>query len=56
MDEIVGVEWRVSPGRTPYEDALAAMERRAAAIRAGEEREQEHHLLYARDLIAIEIK
>ena len=38
MDEIAGVEWRVSPGLTPYEDALAAMERRAAAIRAGEER------------------
>jgi lipoyl(octanoyl) transferase len=36
MDEIAGVEWRVSPGLTPYEDALAAMEGRAAAIRAGQ--------------------
>ena len=30
------VEWRVSPGLTPYLEALAAMEARAAAIRAGE--------------------
>ncbi len=30
------VEWRVSPGLTPYPEALAAMEARAAAIRAGE--------------------
>ena len=29
-------EWRVSPGLTPYPEALAAMEARAAAIRAGE--------------------
>ena len=36
MDEIAGVEWRVSDGLTPYEDALATMERRAAAIRAGD--------------------
>jgi lipoyl(octanoyl) transferase len=28
-----GVEWRVSPGLTPYPEALAAMEARAAAIR-----------------------
>jgi len=28
-------EWRVSPGLTPYAEALAAMEARAAAIRAG---------------------
>jgi len=28
-----GIEWRVSPGLTPYPDALAAMEARAAAIR-----------------------
>jgi lipoyl(octanoyl) transferase len=33
------IEWRVSPGLTPYEEALAAMEARAAAIRAGEESE-----------------
>lgn len=32
---IDGVEWRVSPGLTPYADSLAAMEARAAAIRAG---------------------
>ena len=30
------VEWRVSPGLTPYPEALAEMEARAAAIRAGE--------------------
>ena len=36
MNEIAGVEWRVSPGLTPYEDALADMEQRAAAVRAGE--------------------
>lgn len=32
---IDGVEWRVSPGLTPYADSLAEMEARAAAIRAG---------------------
>ena len=31
-----GVEWRVTPGLTPYPPALAEMEARAAAIRAGE--------------------
>lgn len=30
------VDWRVSEARVPYLDALAAMEARAAAIRAGE--------------------
>ena len=30
-----GIEWRVSPGLTPYPDALAEMETRAAAIRDG---------------------
>ena len=35
MDAIDGVEWRVSNGLTPYREALAAMESRAAAIRAG---------------------
>ena len=30
------IEWRVSPGLIPYPEALAAMEARAAAIRAGE--------------------
>ena len=33
------IEWRVSPGLTPYPQALAEMEARAAAIRAGEARE-----------------
>ena len=36
MDRIANVEWRVSDGLTPYEEALAAMHARAAAIRAGE--------------------
>ncbi len=31
-----GIEWRTSPGLTPYPEALAAMEARAAAIRSGE--------------------
>ena len=34
-----GVEWRVSPGLVPYDDALAAMEARAASVVAGEARE-----------------
>lgn len=33
------VEWRVSPGLIPYPEALAEMEARAEAIRAGEARE-----------------
>ena len=33
---IDGVEWRVSPGLTPYAEALAVMEARASAIRAGD--------------------
>jgi lipoyl(octanoyl) transferase len=44
------IEWRVSPGLVPYPEALAAMEARAAAIRAGEARELiwllEHPPLY----------
>ena len=36
MDRRSEVEWRVSGGLTPYQDALAAMQARAAAIRAGE--------------------
>lgn len=44
------VEWRASPGLTPYPDALSAMESRAAAIRAGSARELvwllEHPPLY----------
>jgi len=39
MKQVAGVEWQVSEGLTPYEDALAAMESRAAAIRAGEANE-----------------
>ena len=46
----VDPEWRFSPGLTPYPEALAAMEERAAAIRAGEARELvwllEHPPLY----------
>lgn len=34
-----GIEWRVTPGLTPYDEALAAMEARAAAVLAGEARE-----------------
>ncbi len=33
------IEWRVSPELVPYDEALAAMEQRAEAIRAGEARE-----------------
>ena len=36
MKQVAGVDWEISEGLTPYEDALAAMEARAAAIRAGE--------------------
>ena len=35
MDMIDGIEWRVSDTPVPYEEALAFMEERAAAIRAG---------------------
>ena len=37
--EIDGVEWRSSDGLVPYEEALAFMEERSAAIRAGSARE-----------------
>ncbi|MEM1150943.1 MAG: lipoyl(octanoyl) transferase LipB [Pseudomonadota bacterium] len=44
------VEWRVSPGLVPYDEALAFMEARVAAIRAGQEAEcvwlLEHPPLY----------
>ena len=33
------IEWRVTPGLTPYAEALATMEARAAAVAAGTERE-----------------
>ena len=39
MDHGDDIEWRVSDGLTDYPDALAAMEARAAAVRAGEARE-----------------
>lgn len=45
-----GIEWRLSPGLTPYPEALAEMERRVAAIQAGAEPELvwllEHPPLY----------
>ncbi|CAA9490843.1 MAG: Octanoate-[acyl-carrier-protein]-protein-N-octanoyltransferase [uncultured Sphingomonas sp.] len=37
--EIDGVEWRISGGLAPYEEALLWMDERAAAIREGEARE-----------------
>ena len=44
------IEWRVTPGLSPYAETLREMEGRAAAIRAGEERELiwllEHPPLY----------
>jgi len=39
MTDVDGIEWRVSPGLTPYDEALATMEARAAAVLAGEARE-----------------
>jgi len=39
MENVNGVEWRVSEGLVPYDEALAFMEQRAAAIRVGEARE-----------------
>ena len=35
MDQIDGIEWRVSDGPVDYAEALAFMDQRAAAIRAG---------------------
>lgn len=35
MAVIQGIEWRVSDGQVPYAEALAFMERRAAAVRNG---------------------
>src|SRR3954454_10233819 len=50
MSEVDIPEWQVSAGLTPYPDALADMEARAAAIRAGTARERiwllEHPPLY----------
>jgi len=36
MERIEGIDWRVSESPVPYAEALAFMEARAAAIRAGE--------------------
>ncbi|HEY0412201.1 MAG TPA: lipoyl(octanoyl) transferase LipB [Allosphingosinicella sp.] len=50
MDRPGEIEWRVSPGLSPYAETLAAMEARAAAIREGLARELvwllEHPPLY----------
>ena len=35
MDSIDGIEWRIGKGLVAYEDSLAEMEARAAAVRAG---------------------
>lgn len=35
MDSIDGIEWRIGEGLVAYEDSLAEMEARAAAVRAG---------------------
>ena len=39
MELIDGIEWRVSDAPVPYEEALAFMEQRAAAVREGTARE-----------------
>jgi len=39
MDAAQSIEWRIGEGLTPYPAALAEMEARAAAVRAGEARE-----------------
>ena len=39
MSDSGDIEWRVSDGLTPYDEALAAMEARAAAVREGNARE-----------------
>lgn len=36
MEMVDGIEWRVSDGLVPYEDALADMEQRAALVQADE--------------------
>ncbi|TZG27563.1 lipoyl(octanoyl) transferase LipB [Sphingomonas montanisoli] len=51
------IEWRVTPGLSPYAETLAEMEARAAAIRAGEAREMiwllEHPPLYTAGTSAV---
>ncbi len=39
MTSDTSIEWRATPGLTPYAEALSAMEARAAAVAAGMERE-----------------
>jgi lipoyl(octanoyl) transferase len=39
VEELLDIEWRVTPGLTPYPEALREMEARAEAIRAGEAKE-----------------
>ncbi len=50
MSASENIEWRITPGLSPYPEALAEMEARAAAIRAGSEPELvwllEHPPLY----------
>lgn len=50
MNDSLSPEWKVTPGLTPWPDAFAAMEQRAAAIFDGTAREQiwllEHPPLY----------
>jgi lipoyl(octanoyl) transferase len=50
MHDSMFPEWKVTPGLTPWPDAFAAMEQRAAAIAEGSKREQiwllEHPPLY----------
>ncbi|WP_425326429.1 lipoyl(octanoyl) transferase LipB [Sphingomonas oligophenolica] len=38
-DPLAAIEWRTTPGLTPYADSLAIMEARATAVAAGEARE-----------------
>lgn len=56
-DQASEVEWRVSEGLTPYPDAVAEMEARAAAIRAGTAKELiwllEHPPLYTAGTSAV---
>ena len=40
MRSLEGIEWRVSDDLVPYEQALADMEARAAAVRASEASER----------------
>ncbi len=58
LEEAHPVEWRIEPGLTPYPAAVAAMEARVAAIRAGEAPELvwlvEHPPLYTAGTSAAE--